>query len=570
MTETGPEIHPDRPDNEQLLDALSRVLASQTFAEVFRLKKFLSYVVGETVAGRGERLKGFVIACEVFDKDDPSDAQTTTVVRVEAGRLRRRLKDYYETEGKNDPIQISIPKGAYSATFTPAGTPSPALLQSWKPGSGKHPLRYPTTWILVTVSLLLLFILFGDREENSKVVSETLPGVRPAIAVLPFKNMAVDKGARLFANELAEDIALDLGSLPALDVISISSVRAYSGLNLSPQELGAQLGVPYVLDGTVLEVSPNLRVTAGLYETVEGRQLWSESFDYQAGEQQALQKELAQKVVSSLSISVQGNEANVFGRHFTDNREAWFLYKQAMNLANPPSEPARVDLAQKAFEQLIEMDHDFAGGYAGSAYTRAFKVFFGHSEVPFADRQAALELAARARELDPSFGLTFSALAFIHMSRREFEEALQMSLRAIEIQPNDPYINVYHGFIVAAAGDLERGIEYARRAVRLDPLHARTPYLNILGLLNFLAGHYEEALNALQRNQERGGPLGAGQMRVLAAAYSKTGEPAKAEYTLKVANSLAPETGRWKDWLSNAFEDPAVLQTLFDEIESIN
>jgi len=570
MTETRPEIQLDRPDNEQLQDALSRVLASKTFAEVFRLKKFLSYVVDETISGRGERLKGFVIACEVFEKEDPSDAQTTTVVRVEAGRLRRRLKDYYESEGKNDPIRISIPKGGYSAIFAPADSPAPAPHYSWKPGSGKHPLRYPATWVLVTVSLLLLFILFGDRKENSGIVPDTLPGIRPAIAVVPFKNTAVDQGAKLFASALAEDIVLDLGSLPALDVISISSVRAYSDRDLSPQEIGAQLSVPYVLTGTVLGISPNLRVTAGLYETARGRLLWNQDFNLPSGSEQALQMELVQKVVSSLSISVQGDEANLFGRNFTDNREAWFLYKQAMNLANPPSEPARLELAQKAFEQLIQMDPGFAGGYAGSAYTRAFKVFFGHSEVPFADRQAAVELAARAREIDPSFGLTFSAFAFIHMSKREFAEALQMSARAIEIQPNDPYITVYHGFIVAAAGDLERGIEYARHAVRLDPLHARTPYLNILGLLNFLAGHYDEALNALQRNQDRGGPHGAGQMRVLAAAYSKLGEPTKAEYILKVANNLAPEIGRWKEWLSHSFENPAVLQPLFDEVESIN
>ena len=297
--------------------------------------------------------------------------------------------------------------------------------------------------------------------------------------------------------------------------------------------------------------------------------MWAERFDREAGDELALQKELAQKVVSSLSISLQTDDSNPFGRNFTENREAWFLYKQAMNLANPPSDPARLELAQTAFEQLIEMDPGFAGGFAGSAYTRAFKVFFGHSEVPFADRQAAIELAARAREIDPSFGLTFSALAFIHMSKREFEQALQMSARAIEIQPNDPYIAVYHGFIIAATGDIEGGIEYAKRAVRLDPLHARTPYLNILGLLNYLAGRYDDALDALLRNQSRGGPYGPGQLRNLAATYSKLGELAKAEYTLKMADSLTPGDNRSKQWLLSSFKDPAQLQPLFDEIESI-
>ena len=121
MTESQTHLSPNEQNSELLLDALSRVLDSKVFAEVFRLKKFLDYSVRETLAGRGERLKGFVNACEVFGKEDPSDAQTTTVVRVEAGRLRRRLDDYYRGEGKNDPFRISIPKGGYSASFAPVG-----------------------------------------------------------------------------------------------------------------------------------------------------------------------------------------------------------------------------------------------------------------------------------------------------------------------------------------------------------------------------------------------------------------------------------------------------------------
>jgi TolB-like protein len=565
-----PEIQPNKPGNEQVLEALSRVLASKTFAEVFRLKKFLEYSVKETLTGRGDRLKGFVIACEVFGKDDPSDAQTTTVVRVEAGRLRRRLKDYYEAEGANDPVRISIPKGGYSASFEAVNFESPPKPPAGKPVSGKHPLRYPSTWVLVIVSMLLLFVLFGERRNLPKKGPDILSGAGPTVAILPFENETGDRKDHSFAAELSEDIVMDLSSLSALNIISMSSVQAYAGQDLSPQEIGTRLGAAYVLRGHVDELTPNLRVTAELYYTVSGRQLWAERFERQAGDGPGLQKDLVQQVVSSLSISLQAGDSNILGRRFTENKEAWFLFKQAMNLVNPPTDPARLELAQKAFEQVIGMDSGFAGGFAGSAYTRAFKVFFGHSETPYADRQAAVELAARAREIDPSFGLTFSALAFIHMSEREFEKALQMSGRAIEIQPNDPYITAYHGFIVASSGNLEAGIDHAKRAVRLDPLNARTPYLNILGLLNFLDGRYDDARDALLRNQARGGPHGPGQLRSLAASYSRLGELAKAEYTLKLADSMGPDESRWRQWLLNSFRDPATLQPLFDEIEAIH
>jgi tetratricopeptide (TPR) repeat protein len=215
------------------------------------------------------------------------------------------------------------------------------------------------------------------------------------------------------------------------------------------------------------------------------------------------------------------------------------------------------------------MDPGFAGGFAGSAYIKAFMVFFGHSQDPGSDRELAKRLALKARNIDPVFGLTYSALAFIHLSERNFEEALAMSSQAVEIQPSDPYVTVYHGIILALDGDLVNGMHFANRALRLDPLNARTPYLNILGLIQFLSGRYDEALSSLLRNQERGGPIGPGQLQFLAATYSKLGDSAMAESTLKMAEGMKSKISRSENWLLQAFKDPAIPRRLKEEIEVI-
>ena len=569
MTENDLNIFPEPANNEQLMDALARVLASNTFAEVFRLKKFLDYSVRETMEGRGDRLKGFVIACEVFEKDDPSDAQTTTVVRVEAGRLRRRLKDYYENEGKNDPIRISMPKGGYSVSFIQNGSALPARENQGALATGKPLFQRPFAWLAVfaLIALVVLLSWLKDRDAPGKLT--VLPDNRPAIAVIPFENMTGEPNGDLFSTGLTEDIVIVLGGVSEMDVISTSSVLQYKGMQLSPQEVGVQLGVGYVLEGSVRQLTPGLRVTARLGDTVTGRQLWAERFESQAGDVATLQEELARKVVSSLSINLPEKNVNSFGQRYTSNKQAWFLYKQAMNLANPPSDPARLELALQAFEQVSEMDPGFAGGYAGSAYIRAFMVFFGHSQDPDTDRKLAMRLASKARNIDPVFGLTYSALAFIHLSERNFEEALAMSVQAIEIQPSDPYVTVYHGIILALGGDLESGIHFANRALRLDPLNARTPYLNILGLIQYLAGRYDEALSSLLRNQERGGPIGPGQLQFLAATYSKLGDSAMAESTLKMAEVMKAKISRSENWLLQAFKDPTIPRRLTEEIEVI-
>ena len=569
MTENDLKIFPEPTNNEQLLDALARVLASDTFAEVFRLKKFLDYSVHETMQGRGDRLKGFVIACEVFEKDDPSDAQTTTVVRVEAGRLRRRLKDYYENEGKDDPIRISMPKGGYSVLFTGNESTRPARTSQGSLASGKPLFQRPLAWVATFALIALVVSLFWlkDRDAPGKLI--VLPDNRPVIAVIQFENMTGVPNGDSFSTGLTEDIVIDLGGVSEMDVISTSSVLQYKGMQLSPQEVGVQLGVGYVLEGSVRQLTPNLRVTARLGDTATGRQLWAERFESQAGDVATLQEELARKVVSSLSINLPEKKANRFGRRYTSNKQAWFLYKQAMNLANPPSDPARLDLALQAFEQVSEMDPGFAGGFAGSAYIKAFMVFFGHSQDPDVDRELAMRLASKARNIDPVFGLTYSALAFIHLSERNFEEALAMSLQAIEIQPSDPYVTIYHGIILALGGDLVSGLHFANRALRLDPLNARTPYLNILGIIQFLSGRYDEALSSLLRNQERGGPIGPGQLQFLAATYSKLGDFAMAESTLKMVEGMKTKISHSENWLLGAFKDPAIPRRLTEEIEII-
>ncbi|MDH4018796.1 MAG: hypothetical protein OEU84_04275 [Xanthomonadales bacterium] len=569
MTKNELEISPEPTNNEQLLDALARVLASDTFAEVFRLKKFLDYSVRETMEGRGDRLKGFIIACEVFEKDDPSDAQTTTVVRVEAGRLRRRLKDYYENEGKDDPIRISMPKGGYSVLFTGNESIRPARINQGSLASGKPLFQRPFAWVATFALIALVVSLFWlkDRDAPGKLI--VLPDNRPAIAVIPFENMTGQSDGDSFSTGLTEDIVINLGGVSEMNVISISSVMQYKGMQLSPQKVGLQLGVGYVLEGSVRQLTPNLRVTARLGDTESGRQLWAERFESQTGDVATLQEELARKVVSSLSINLPEKKANRFGQRYTSNKQAWFLYKQAMNLANPPSDPARLELALQAFEQVSEMDPGFAGGFAGSAYIKSFMVFFGHSQHHDADRESAMSLASKARKIDPVFGLTYSALAFIHLSERNFEEALAMSSQAIEIQPSDPYVTVYHGIILALGGDLESGMHFANRALRLDPLNARTPYLNILGLIQFLSGRYDEALSSLLRNQERGGPIGPGQLQFLAATYSKLGDSAMAESTLTMADDMKTKISHSENWLLEAFKDPTIPRRLTEEIEVI-
>lgn len=562
MTSSPSTASPRMPDNSPARQALDNVISSQAFSEMPRLKRFLEYIVTETIAGNGERLKGVVIACDVFDKTDPDEAQSTTIVRVEAGRLRRRLSDYYRGEGKNDPVRIRIPKGGYVAVFEEMAEDSTGLqARSGKAGPGREwSTQFKASIVLIILVGLMATFFFWNRyitstEKQSPVLASDLLVSKPIIAVLPFRSMVDGDSDGSISYGLAEDIITDLGGLSALEVISITSVMPFKDLDINPLDISAKLGVHYVLTGSVRGTPPDLRVTAQLYDAINGVQLWAERFDREMISELALQDEISHQVVDSLSIHMQGDENFFPSQRLNTDPDTWSLYKQAMNLVNPPSDPARLELSLRAFEQITRHDPNFAGGFAGVAYVHSFKAFFGHSQSSTSDVQTALDMAAMSQSLDSSFGLSYSAQAFAYLVSQDFEQALAASAKAVQLAPNDPYVMTYHGFILSAAGQSEEGITFAETALRLDPLSVRTPYLNILGVINFQAGNYESALRAFLRNQERGGPLGPGTHNFVAAAYIAVGDSAKAVDALAVADLLKNENYDWEAWVRRSWKN---------------
>jgi adenylate cyclase len=560
------------PEHSRATLALKNVLGSRTFSDMPRLKRFLEYVVTETTAGRGDRLKGVVIACDVFDKTDPDEAQSTTIVRVEAGRLRRRLNDYYRREGKNESFRITIPKGGYVVVFEEV-TEDPARSDKTETGRDWLTSRNSVFVLAILIGLVAIFIswnrYFASMEVQTPVQAPALPDTKPIIAVLPFRNMVNGDPDDSIAYGLTEDIITDLGGLPTLEVISMTSVLPFKDLDINPLDISAKLGVHYVLNGSVRGIPPDLRVTAQLYDAVNGVQLWAERFDRQMTSELVLQDEIAHQVVDSLSIHLQGDETLFPNQRHNTDTDTWSLYKQAMNLTSPPSDPARLELSLLAFKQITQRDPNFAGGFAGIAYVHAFKAFFGHSQSTAHDIQIALEMAEVAQNLDPSFGLSYSAQAFAFLVNRNFEQALTASAKAVQLAPNDPYVMTYHGFILCASGDADEGITYAETALRLDPLNARTPYLNILGVINFQAGHYETALAAFLRNRERGGPLGPGIHNFIAATYAVLGDSAKAAATLSVADLLRNENHDWEDWVRRSWQHQKDSERILKLIKQI-
>ncbi|HID29113.1 MAG TPA: hypothetical protein EYP19_03815 [Desulfobacterales bacterium] len=578
------------PTSTQIEQQLAQILSSAQFKDTPKLRHFLEYVVMETLGGRAGRIKGYSISSEVFGRSDPEEAGASAIVRVQASRLRRRLHDYYEGEGKRDPVLIEIPKGGYVPVFefTRDGAAESMTHQHSK--LQRENLGTPTgvelrslvlvQWLLIAVLLLAVVAAIWQfsstsqekvRTPDSFIEKEYLQNSdNLSVMVFPFENLATGFSGEIFSKGITEDIITDLSKVPGIDVIALSSILSLKESMSDYMEIAHRLGVNYILRGSLRggEPSENIRITAQLYDSSSGNQLWGRRFDRKMSDSLRMQDELATNIVQGMVESLPGVAPAVERESHVGNREAYELYKQAMHLVNPPADPWRLIAARRAFERVIELDPEWAGGYAGAAYTYAFHVWWGHSKEPVIDRSHALELADKALTLDSSFGLAYSALAFVYLSQRDFDRALSYSELAVKFQPGSPYIQAYHGFIQCANGDAETGLAFAQRALRLDPVYPRTPFMNILGIINFHAGNHVRAQELFQRNIERGGPNSPGTQVYLAATLASLGRLDEAGTIYKLI-ATQKEVFDYEAWLNRSFRREDDVKKVLHQLRKI-
>ena len=285
-------IQRDESDQRAIREQLDRILRSGAFLHSRRRQRFLEFLVNETLAGRGERLKGYNIALEVFDRPETFDPIVHPLVRTEAARLREKLREYYDTEGQSDPIRIDLPKGTY--------TPQIKFRQAEKPNdvvapqsrfSAKTRSRYWAAGIISVFALLLAG--FGVWRSLNPAVP--LPE-RASIAVLPFENIGDDPRWDHFADGITEDIVTDLSHSKDLIVIARNSTEVYKGQPVDIRQIGRDLNVKYVLEGSIQSLGERIRVTVQLIEAASGSHIWSERYDRPVDDLFAVQNDVTQRI----------------------------------------------------------------------------------------------------------------------------------------------------------------------------------------------------------------------------------------------------------------------------------
>ena len=249
-----------------VVEQLEKILSSPSFANSARLSRFLRYIVEQAMNGRSHQLKEYMLGLDVFDRPESFDPRTDAVVRVEAGRLRSKLRGYYNSEGQEDPLVIELPKGSYAPTFT---IRSSGALQG-NPGR-KRPLKL---YLCVSVPVVLLLALFGIQASNPP---EPLP--LSDVGVLPFEDLSANQLNQSFVDGFVEELTHSLADVRGFNVAARPSAFELKGKTKNLTELGHMLKVGSVLEGRIRNTGSRIRLTVELIGVSDGYHLWSEVYE---------------------------------------------------------------------------------------------------------------------------------------------------------------------------------------------------------------------------------------------------------------------------------------------------
>jgi serine/threonine-protein kinase len=478
------------PAPEEVRAQLEKLLASRPFRRSARMCRFLRLAVEHALAGDSDPLKEYRVGVEVFDRKPDYDPRIDPIVRVEARRLRAKLKAYYASTGKTDGVIVEFPKGAYVPTFRVRGAGRTA-----------------------------------PRKETGS-----------SIAVLPFANLTPDAADDYFSDGLAEELNLLLTRVEGLRVVAWHSAAQLRGWDRDLKSIREKLKVGFVLKGAVRRTTDQVRVTAQLIDTASGAVLWSEGYNRTLRGVFAIQEEIARAIVQTLPGAL-GTAAPASPVRAVPNLDCYNLCLQGRFNSNKRTRQG-LESSARCYTEAVEKDPNCSMAYAGLADAYSLLSDYGvmHPREAIPKAEAA---ALRALELDSQSADALASLAFIRsMYHWRWEEAEGLYRRAIAINPNNAKARHWFGIDhLAQLGRFEESLEQIQAARMLDPLslnvHEGHAYLALLrrdyegalatlrqmiefdprfykaystmGRVYSLAGRYEDAIASFEKAQALGG-----------------------------------------------------------------
>jgi adenylate cyclase len=413
--------------------------------------------------------------------------------------------------------------------------------------------------VVVGIASFTLWHAYGRTGDRASIQRMAFPlPDKPSIAVLPFVNMSGDKDQDYFCDGMTDQIITSLSIIPRLFVIARESTFVYKGKAVKVQKVAEDLGVRYVLEGSVQKSNDRVRVLVQLIDAIKGVHLWSERYDKDLKDIFALQDDIARQVMTALQVrltegeyasGVAGTTSNLKALEcFWRAEEHFFKFSKEDNAA-----------ARQWAEKAITLDSNFAGAWAILGFIHFSDAMFGYVKTPAQSIKLAEECGQKAVSINDSCAKGHGCLARTRNAQGRYDEAVEHGEKGLAVNPNDPGMMVILATVIQSVGKFDESIALIKKAMRMAPYYPAF-WLDRIALAYLSTGRYREAIEAcdLMLDRSRKGEVNPFFAHLfLAEAYAGLGQIDKAKTQAEEVLKIKPNFSIEGEKLLAAYKDPA-------------
>lgn len=447
-----------------------------------------------------------------------------------------KLRKAFHDDSKHPQIIQTVSKRGYRliAEVSPV---SPKIVENPQITKGIKTLSI-RLWAVIVISFGGIIIFSNIYYQSS--LKHADGGKIPTIIVLPFLNISDDPNQVYFSDGITEDIITDLSRISNIQVMARNTSFRYKGQTVKPEEIGRQLNVQYLVEGSVRKADDKVRINVQLINTSNGYHVWSNRYDRKLTEIFSVQDELTRNIVNALAIELTEQEETSLARVSTNNFQAYEHFLQGQKHARERTKEG-FSQAEEEFKHAIKLDPSYARSYGALAILNIRLITNGWTDTPRENRERALVLAKKAIMLDDTLPQAYWSLGFVHLYRNEFKEAAIAVEKSTAIAPG--YADGY-GLLALINNRLgttdkaNEAIQLIKKGMELNP-HYTWDYPYNLGRAYFNKGEYKLSIDPLQKALERNENALPPRL-VLAASYSALGMQDDAEWEIEQLITISP------------------------------
>jgi len=501
---------------------------------------------------------GVNVAARLEALADPSGI---CVSKTAFDQIETKLPLGYEFLGEKSVKNIPKPVGAYRVLMKPDAA---GKVIGEKRFLGRFSRRTAVAAIVILVVVAAGLVSWNIYLQQLKKVEPAsvekmafpLPD-KPSIAVMPFVNMSGDDKQEYLSDGFTEDLITSISKIPRIFVISRQSSFTYKGKPVNVKTVAEDLGVRYVLEGSIQKSGDQIRVNVQLIDALTGHHQWGERYDRKFEDIFKLKDEIIFRVAIELAVELtEGERARSLSR-YTDNLEAWQSVLLGSKIFTRHKKESNVR-ARELYIKAIQLDHQFLPAFQGLAWTHFMDARMGWTDSRKKSFDLAVESANKALAIDDTYWGAYSILCTIHLVKRDFEKADEYLKKAGRHAPATTEFYAMRAFQLNYLGKPHKAIEHFQEAMRLSPFYPAW-YLYHLGLAYHLTGQHEKAIETLKKAVERT-PNSIFTHPRLAMIYSDLGRVQEAQAEAAEVLRINPEF-TIEGWAkANPFKDPAIVE----------